>query len=119
MKFYLKIEIPELPKMVNTHFSKWVVAMAHRKKWRTMVARLCINKRPPSPLTACKIVCTRHSTTKSDFDNLVISFKPLIDGLKDGKIIIDDTDAVILERYYKHEKAPRGKGRVTVEIWEL
>lgn len=72
---------------------------------------------------------TRHSSIEPDYDGLVYSFKALIDALqppKGGKkprigasVIVDDKPSVIGVPDYKWEKAPRGQGHVTIEVWEV
>jgi Holliday junction resolvase RusA-like endonuclease len=119
MKYKLHIKLSGLPKLNNTHYSNWRVAMAERKKWRTASAWACIGNKPLFPLKKCTITCVRHSYGRQpDFDNLVVSFKSIIDGLKDAGVIVDDSSDVIVERLYRSEKAPAKKGWVEVIVEE-
>lgn len=119
MNYTLHIKLPGLPKLNNSHYSNWRIAMAERKKWRTASAWACLGKKPTSPLKRCSITCIRFAFGKKpDFDNLVISFKSIIDGLKDAGIILDDSSDVIIERKYLTEKAPAKAGWVEIIVEE-
>lgn len=74
--------------------------------------------RPAKPLERCALIITRHSSSEPDFDNAVASAKPLVDGLKDAGVIVDDKSSCIVERKYLWEKAPPKKGFVTVRVEE-
>jgi hypothetical protein len=119
VSFKLLIEIPGLPKTTNGSHGHWAVAAAERKKWRTAVKTIAYMRRPDKPLVKVRLTLTRCSSGKTDHDNRVISFKGVVDGLKDAKIILDDTDAVIVERHYPQEKAPRGKGSIRIFVEEI
>lgn len=120
MKFSHRYDAPGLPKLNNGHYGNWRAAAGERKKWRTYFYRLGLSKRPLSPLARVRLTCIRFAFGKApDFDNLVISFKSCIDGLKDAKVIVDDGPDVVLERIYRHEKAPAKKGCISITVEEL
>jgi hypothetical protein len=48
-------------------------------------------KAPEAPLENFKLSITRHGAKALDYDNLISSFKPFIDGLKLAGIIKDDS----------------------------
>ena len=48
-------------------------------------------KLPAKPLENFKISVQRHSSKTLDYDNLIASLKPFIDGLRYSGIIIDDS----------------------------
>jgi hypothetical protein len=48
------------------------------------------SKRPEKPLESFKISITRYGARCLDYDNLISSFKPYIDGLKLSGVIKDD-----------------------------
>jgi hypothetical protein len=54
------------------------------------INKLTHGKRPISPLTSFQISATRHSGKFLDWDNLVASLKPFIDGLVLSGVIKDD-----------------------------
>lgn len=103
--YRLEFSLLGLPKGPNSSFGiHWAIKARERKKWREQVVIACIGKAPPIPLSKCAIQCTRVSKKEMDYDNMVASFKPVIDGLVDAKIIKDDDSSVIVQREYKYEK---------------
>lgn len=76
-------------------------------------------KKPESPLLECSITCIRLSSRASDYDNLVASFKPIIDGLMDAGIIVDDNENCVIQRWYRNEKTKPGKGSIKVIVEEI
>jgi Holliday junction resolvase RusA-like endonuclease len=120
----LEFTIPGLPKIINAN-SNWRVRYGHAKTWRKKSAEAAWamwqkSKRCGKPLTHVKLTLIRGSTREPDFDNLVASFKPVVDGLMDAGVISDDNSKVVLQRAYKWEKAAKKAGfiRVTVESLE-
>lgn len=117
MKYKLQVELAGLPKTYNslgrTH---WAIKANEAKKWRKEVAFSVIAERPKEPLQKAKVTLIRFSSNCPDFDGLVSSFKPVIDGLKDGKILVDDKMSCIGSPTYKWEKAPPGKGKIRIVV---
>jgi Holliday junction resolvase RusA-like endonuclease len=119
MSYRLEIELPGLPKNPNGSHGHWRTAHGIRKTWRNAACLVAKTKAPPLPLSKCRLECTRFSTSSSDYDNLVASFKPLIDGLKDAGIIKDDNQNCIIERKYTCEKAKPKQGKVRIIVEEI
>ncbi len=117
-KYRLEFELSGLPPTTNGSHGSWFRIAADRKKWRT-AARLKATPAPPTPLTKARLICTRCSSVKADFDNLAISFKPLVDGLRDAGIIADDKDSILVERQYLHEVAKKNAGKVRIVVEEI
>lgn len=63
---------------------------AVRQKVKREVGLLVHGKTPEKPLTKFYLTFTRHSPGTLDFDNLVSSLKPVIDGLVIAGVIQDD-----------------------------
>lgn len=87
-------------------------------KWRRRVgAWICPtwNKRA---YTKANIVCERHSSREQDYDNLVASFKCVIDSLTFHGILVDDGPK-ILTREYKWIKAKKGEFKIVLIITEV
>jgi len=77
-------------------------------------------KTPEQPLQQVKLKYTRFSSSKMDWDNLVISFKAVQDGLVESGIMKDDKVKNIPEiPVYTQEKAKKGEGYIEIEIWEI
>lgn len=87
--------------------------------WRSAVAFMAMPRRPKKPLKKAKIIFTRHSATCPDFDNLAISFKSCMDGLRDAGVIVDDKMTNVGAPDYVWEKARRGEGRITIQVDEI
>lgn len=122
MTYKIQYDLPGLPKGLNGSHGHHYAAAAIRKKWRKMSASGALGVGvPKEPLARCRIVCTRFSSSEMDYDNLVSSFKPIVDGLKDAGVILDDKSSVIVERSYRWEKVPAKSGhvRIAVEAMEL
>ena len=61
----------------------------------------------------------RATADKCDFDNLVYSFKPVVDGLVKAGIIQDDDMDTVVERKYLFHKVPRKEAHVIVSVEEI
>lgn len=119
MIFILEIDVPGLPPTTNGSHGHFRAAAATRKKWREAVRMIAYMRRPPAPLTKAKLTVTRFSSVQTDYGNRVSAAKPLIDGLIDAKVIVNDTDAVLPIQEFPYEKAPKGKGFTRLRIEEL
>jgi hypothetical protein len=117
VSYSLKIEIPGLPSINTASNNHWRVRARHNRKWRhdTILSAKAAGL-PPEPLWKAKVTCTRHSAREPDFENLAHSFKPLVDGLVTGGVLVDDNQQVIGQPEYRWEKAAPKKGRVTIEV---
>ena len=87
--------------------------------WRVLGAAAARKFKPKTPLTTCRLTCTRFSSSRMDFDNLATSFKPIVDSLVDAGIIADDNMTVIVERQYVWAPAKRGVGFVRIRVESL
>jgi hypothetical protein len=120
-RFHFEVQIFELPEMrANGRLARahWALIHKHTTKWRMAVQMELIAQGAArvGPWSRVAIECTRASVREPDFDNLVSSFKPLIDGIVDSGLIEDDNSKVIVAREYLWTPAPRGKGWVKVVI---
>lgn len=110
MNFVLEFEMIGLPKTTNGSHGSWQAAAAERRKWRQAVRMVAYMRRPPKALEKARLTLTRCSTTRPDMDNLAISFKGCVDGLRDAKVILDDNDDVVVERKYAWERPGETRG---------
>lgn len=116
--FRIKLTIPGKPELSNGGRAHWAVINKQRQRWHAAVAR-SIEFRPIEPLKMCSIICHRYSSNKCDYDNLVYSFKPVVDGLVNAGIIVDDDLFTIVERKYLWSKTSRDKPFITIEVMEI
>ncbi len=126
--YRLRIELKGLPSLQSGAFGHWRARRAHDARWKNLVRQATRRELPKEPLEKALVVCTRYSAARSspDRDNLVASFKPLVDGLAGYKVgnvlltqvLIDDSPEHMTAEYH-WEKCPRGKGRVVMEVSEV
>lgn len=122
MKYQLKLEINGLPKTVNALGRKhWAVKVKHNRFWEKLVGYEIFkqNLKPSEPLKKAKIEFVRYSSIEPDFDNLVNSFKVIMDALIKNGIIIDDKPSIVGCPTYAWEKCKKKEGKITVEIKEV
>ena len=124
--YRLEFEIPGLPELPQKRRSYWVIKKA-ADRWREVVKLTVKQRRPPDPLSSALITLTRRSSVEPDYDNLVASFKPVVDALTLSKknnrgrmiwradVLVDDRPSVLARRYL-WEKAPPGKGSIHVVV---
>jgi len=115
MAYKLEFTLAGLPPTSNGAHGSWKAAWQRRKKWRDAVRLRCFLQRPDKPLPLAKITFIRCSSREPDYDNLVTSFKPVCDGLKDAGIIEDDSPKHV-ERVYLWEKANTKYSRIRVIV---
>lgn len=115
----LSFKITGLPQTTNANrrSSHWGTLLAESKKWKKAVWVAVISEgRPILPLSRAKVELTRYSSVEPDFDNLVSSFKWIIDGLIDAKVIVSDKPSVIGQPIYHWKKVAPKKGMVEVKV---
>lgn len=115
----MAFELPGLPPMNISDKQHWRRVGQSARSWRQTACVTARSHGPPKkPLRAARLVLTRMSGHRSpDYDNLVISFKPIVDGLRDAKVITDDNMQVIGIPEYRWERRAPKKGRVRVEVY--
>jgi hypothetical protein len=117
--FKLAFEIPGLPSTSNV-----LNTMTYRERseetryWRNMVINTVFNMRPPRPLPMAKLTLTRFSSSEPDYDNLVRSFKNVIDGLVIGKVLQNDKRHNIGTPLYLWKECERKFGKISVAVEE-
>jgi Holliday junction resolvase RusA-like endonuclease len=120
MSYSREIVIFNLPPTPNRSEAHWSGRSLTRASWRQLVDK-AINARglPPHPLERARITCTRFSSKRPDYDNLVASFKSVIDGLVDCGVIEDDADSVLVERSYLWQHATNQESKIIVKVEEV
>lgn len=113
--------IPGLPKILSNARLHWAVKAKENAVWRQCTAMLCrasmVKLQGVVPFSFANITFTRVSSNEPDFDNLAISFKAVLDGLKDSAIIWDDKSKFV-NVSYRWEKGPMKGGYIRIEIEE-
>lgn len=114
--YVLELKIDGLPKPTNRTNVHWRVRHAHAQAWKTKVFSHAWPLKPAHPLTSAALTLTRGSSHPTDFDGLVSSFKHVIDGLVQARVIIDDKMSVIGQPKYEWVKAPRKQGFISIKV---
>lgn len=116
-KYSLYFVLPGLPKLANQLLrGHWRTKHGHAKTWKRAVWRACWHLRPEQPLEKAKLTLVRCSSVEPDADGMIISFKPVIDGLVEAGVLADDKISNIGIPEYKWERAKRGSGHVKVRV---
>ena len=87
------------------------------KRWREDVWKMCfVMEVPKAQGKARHVIATRYGVKMLDADNLASAFKPVLDGLKDAGVIVDDAERWITVEY---RQSPVKNGRdaaITLEL---
>lgn len=110
----------ELPRAMNKvmrshHFKNHSDA----KKWKNLVGTAVTLFKPDEPLKKFKVTATRSYYRMLDYDGLVASLKPCIDGLK-GIVIEDDSWAHTGAWDVSQEFLPKKQGsklKITIQSY--
>lgn len=135
--YWIEILIPGAPMTPNEIYGANKFKK-HRNavNWKQWVYLLARGHEPPQPLKKARIFCRRHGPRQLDFDGLVGSFKPVIDGLctrkektvglkKDDREILwsgileNDTWAITGPWIVDQASAPVGGEYVWIRIEEI
>lgn len=120
VSYQLEFTISGLPKTGNQLLrGHWSVKHGHAKMWKMRVYKACWHLRPEKPLKRAKLTLTRVSSVETDFDNRVSSFKPIIDGLVQAKVLAGDKQENIGQPSYVWERGKPGEGCVRVRVEEV
>jgi len=122
MSYSFYLEIQDIPKLPNNSGRRWQFRWAHQKKWRDLIVALVRPEdKPEEPLTKATLTLTRCSSTarEPDHDNMMASYKGLIDGLWRSGIIADDNPGVIGTPIIKWVKCKRALKKTIIEVEEL
>lgn len=106
----------DLPKSMNS-MRDYKHRIWEISKWRRRVGIYICPTWNKVIFSKAKIICERHSSRQQDFDNLVASFKSVIDALVYHGVLIDDGPKV-LSREYKWTKAKKGEYKIVLKIEE-
>lgn len=118
--YVLEFELPGLPKTTNAiGRAHWAVKVREVRSWTAAVMALIAHKRPLEPLSRATLTLTRFSSAEPDYDNLVISFKPVIDALVRAQVLTSDKPSVIGQPEYRWEKAKPRQGMIRVRVEEI
>lgn len=114
-RLYIRI-MGDLPKATNKLLgAHWRTKHANAEKWKMVVGNAVENHLPPEPLRYAHIAATRSSYRLLDFDGLVASLKPVIDGL--SHLVIEDDRWNLTGAWRVHQEFRPKKGGPLLELW--
>lgn len=118
--YTLQFEVMGLPKSANKVVGKNRMAThAHAQSWKRIIWLATRNKLPPEPLKRCKLKLTRLNFRTLDYDGLVTSFKPIVDGLVEARILHNDTWNITGAWDVTQEYTPKAQARIRVEVIQI
>lgn len=119
--YKIDLTFHSLPKSLNKALrsNRWKNNQLN-KAWDMMVLGKVLHKRPPEPLKKARIKIVRHFYRTLDYDGLVGSLKPVVDGLVAAGILIDDSWNVLGVWDVSQEFRPKSSGPLlTVSVIEV
>lgn len=114
MSFELNELPPSLNKYMRMHFH---VRSKIFNKIKNDIHKLVLGKLPVEPLTSYQITFTRFTIRPLDIDNLVASFKPVLDSLTLFEVIEDDRWEMPTKILYKQTRVKhKPEQKITVYV---
>lgn len=116
--YSFSFELNELPPSLNV-FMRWHYRKraSEFKRIENNCRKLILGNAPAAPLTSYQIIFTRHTIRPLDIDNLVASFKPILDSLVRSGVIEDDKWCTTDNLKYKQERVlKKDAQKITVQI---
>ena len=121
MKYSLTIFIPKVTKSNNLSLrTNAFKRNKENKQWYDLIAFHTNGKRPEKPLSAVKITLVRRGKKYLDYDNLVASFKPVVDGLIRSKILKDDSYEITGSwEVYQLKRSPHTTEGICISVEDI
>lgn len=127
MAYRLEIVLHGLPRLGQNARGHWRLGYEQDRRWKRAVVFAVGRNLPERPLERARVVMTRFSSVEPEPETLCGSFKAILDAIRLGHkhdglpILIDDRRENFVggRPDYRWEKAPPGRGRVTVLVEEV
>lgn len=118
--YRLSIFLDFLPDIqLNSSHGHWASRYTKIRKVKATVGFSVFEHKPKEPLKQARLTLVRHSTRQPDFDNLVASFKPVIDALTEYQIIVNDKPENIGQPSYNWVKCARVSQGISILVEEV
>ena len=112
------VVLPGAPDIMNAN-RHWRYRYGHAKKWKGwIVLAFGGADRPMYPLHRSRLTLTRCTSVEPDPDNLAACWKPVIDGLREAGVIVNDKSCNV-ELHFRWQKAAPGQKKVIIQVEEL
>ena len=119
MTYRLEFTIPQLPPTNTADDFTWRQKLKLRKQLEILVWGEILNRRPILALEFAHVEFVRHSSLEPDYDNLVGSFKWVLDAIVTIRVIRDDKPGAIGNPTYHWAKAAPKKGKIVCRVTQL
>lgn len=119
--YCLSFELKDLPPSLNV-FMRWHYRKRSTEfnKIKDNCRKLILGKVPATPLSSYQITFARHTIRPLDIDNLVASFKPVLDSLVSFGVIEDDKWEMSKHiKYLQLKVNKKTDQKITTEIGSL
>lgn len=118
--YSLSIFFNWLPQIqLNSSHGHWATRYQKIRAIKTKVGAGVYPHRPEKPLKKARLVLIRHSSREPDYDNLVASFKPVIDALTEFAIIENDNSKVVGQPEYRWIKCKIKFAGINILVQEV
>lgn len=119
--YRLDITIPGLPKILaNMKSRNWRASYFEKKKWMKLTCdHITAPLKPSNALTRASVMLIRNSSRQPDRDNLMSSWKAVIDGLVVARVLEDDNCDVIAELKSEWQKCRPKDSHIRIIVEEL
>ena len=120
-RYTLNLSIDGLPATYNSiAMRSYWVKIRNKNLWKDLISHHVRGQEPlHGPLKNARCSFTRCSSKAPDYDGLVQSFKPVLDGLVEAGILSDDSMAVIGKPEYEWQPVKRGEGMIKIRVEEV
>ena len=106
------------PILSNGSHRTWQTVAGIKRQWQRLAINEASRNLPSKPLSKAEAVFIRHSAREPDYDNMVISFKAIRDGLVKAGVLEDDHPRVLKAEYCWQKSSPKN-GYVSVLVKEV
>jgi len=115
--YELTLEFDMIPMSLNKVLNlNPFVRNKYNKNWYTVVALEATGRHPPVPLQKARIRIVRHYYRFLDYDGLVGSMKPVVDGLQHAQIIVNDGWKCTQVWDVFQKAYPKGQEKLIVQV---
>lgn len=120
--YTMTLSMPGLPQLNAAANRHWRIRAREARHWREVVSagvKASAEGLPESPIQTCALLCERRSSTEPDDDNLVFSFKQIVDAFIELGIVVDDSPEHVGYRRYHWSRVPKKQGMVEITVVDI
>jgi Holliday junction resolvase RusA-like endonuclease len=119
MSYKLELEINTIPPLLNRSIrTNRYARYKNDKAWIDIIFFKTRNKIPSKPLERYSLKLIRCSPREPDYDNLVASFKPVVDALRKADILKDDRYSNSGQWDVHWIKTPKKEQKIIIQVYD-